>query len=217
MPSQNIPQYSWVYMDSADCYFASCVRRNQNRGGRRTDTEMWALQAWGELALGLAAPRAAHAAGNDYGNQALAWDVVRAVTDLGAVSALTRALARVDLDHSRAPACGAALVRPLEMLTRRVVAGHCEIRQYCTLLPCGRGMQGLPADMRVEHYAYALRCTHTFGELYCRRERSDVSLFVSSLASIAPVCTLLPSLILLPPSLFAFCLTGHPWRRTCAA
>lgn len=86
---------------------------------------MWALQAWGELALGLAAPRAAHAAGHDYGNQALAWDVVRAVTDLGAVSALTRALARVDLNHSRAPACGAALVRPLEMLTRQV-AGRCE-------------------------------------------------------------------------------------------
>lgn len=81
---------------------------------------MWALQAWGELALGLAAPRAAHAAGNDYGNQALAWDVVRAVTDLGAVSALTRALATVDLNHSRAPSCGAALVRPLEMLTRSV-------------------------------------------------------------------------------------------------
>lgn len=38
---------------------------------------MWALQAWGELALGLAAPRAVHAAGNDYGNQTLAWDVVR--------------------------------------------------------------------------------------------------------------------------------------------
>lgn len=37
---------------------------------------MWALQAWGELALGLAAPRAVHAAGNDYGNQTLAWDVV---------------------------------------------------------------------------------------------------------------------------------------------
>lgn len=50
---------------------ASCSLR-----GRRTDTEMWALQAWGELALGLAAPRAVHAAGNDYSNQALAWDVV---------------------------------------------------------------------------------------------------------------------------------------------
>lgn len=44
--------------------------------GRRTDTEMWALQAWGELALGLAAPRAAHVVGNDYSNQTLAWDVV---------------------------------------------------------------------------------------------------------------------------------------------
>ncbi len=43
---------------------------------------------------------------------------VRAVTDIGAVPALTRALARMDLNHSRAPACGAALVRPLEMLTR---------------------------------------------------------------------------------------------------
>lgn len=43
---------------------------------------------------------------------------VRAVTDLGAVSALTRALSRMDLTHSRAPACGAALVRPLEMFTR---------------------------------------------------------------------------------------------------
>lgn len=41
---------------------------------------MWALQAWGELALGLAAPRAVHAAGNDYGNQTLAWDVVRMTT-----------------------------------------------------------------------------------------------------------------------------------------
>lgn len=37
---------------------------------------MWALQAWGELALGLAAPRAAHVVGNDYSNQTLAWDVV---------------------------------------------------------------------------------------------------------------------------------------------
>ncbi|CAN0241186.1 unnamed protein product, partial [Ectocarpus fasciculatus] len=65
---------------------------------------------------------AVHAAGNDYGNQTLAWDVVRAVTDIGAVPALTRALARMDLNHSRAPACGAALVRPLEMLTRATVA-----------------------------------------------------------------------------------------------
>lgn len=41
---------------------------------------MWALQAWGELALGLAAPRAAHhSAGNDYGNQTLAWDVVSGI------------------------------------------------------------------------------------------------------------------------------------------
>ena len=38
---------------------------------------MWALQAWGELALGLAAPRAAHVVGSDYSNQTLAWDVVR--------------------------------------------------------------------------------------------------------------------------------------------
>lgn len=55
------------------CFFAR---------GRRSDTEMWALQAWGELALGLAAPRAAHAAGNDYGNQALAWDVVGTPADI---------------------------------------------------------------------------------------------------------------------------------------
>lgn len=41
---------------------------------------MWALQAWGELALGLAAPRAANAAGGEYGNQTLAWDVVRCVS-----------------------------------------------------------------------------------------------------------------------------------------
>lgn len=41
---------------------------------------MWALQAWGELALGLAAPRAVHAVGNDYGNQTLAWDVVSMTT-----------------------------------------------------------------------------------------------------------------------------------------
>lgn len=41
---------------------------------------MWALQAWGELAHGLAAPRAANAAGGEYGNQTLAWDVVRWVS-----------------------------------------------------------------------------------------------------------------------------------------
>ncbi|CAN0161237.1 unnamed protein product, partial [Scytosiphon promiscuus] len=94
-----------------------------NRRGQRTDREMWALQAWGELALGLAAPRAAASTGNnDYGNQTIAWDVVRAVTDIGAVPALTRALARMDLNHSRTPSCGAALVRPLEMLTRASVA-----------------------------------------------------------------------------------------------
>lgn len=45
--------------------------------GRRTDMEMWALQAWGELALGLAAPRSAQSASGDYSSQALAWDVVR--------------------------------------------------------------------------------------------------------------------------------------------
>ncbi|CAN0472994.1 unnamed protein product, partial [Laminaria digitata] len=42
---------------------------------------------------------------------------VRAVTDIGAVPALTRALSRMDLNHSRAWTCGAALIRPLEMLT----------------------------------------------------------------------------------------------------
>ena len=45
--------------------------------GRRTDAEMWALQTWGELALGLAAPQASHAVGNDYSNQTLCWDLVR--------------------------------------------------------------------------------------------------------------------------------------------
>lgn len=48
-------------------------------GGRCTVREEWALREWGELAVGLAAPRAVRAAGTDYGNWTFALDVVSVV------------------------------------------------------------------------------------------------------------------------------------------
>ncbi len=73
--------------------------------GRRTDREMWALQAWGELALGLAAPRAVHhSAGNDYGNQTLAWDVVSG-RDLARSNVDASEGFAYDIDGSSTTAC----------------------------------------------------------------------------------------------------------------
>ncbi|CAM9533745.1 unnamed protein product, partial [Chrysoparadoxa australica] len=85
-----------------------------------TDAELWALQAWGELVLGLAAPRASEVHNTDT-NAPLSWEVVRIMMDLGVLMALTGALRRIDLTHTRAPLAASALIRPLEMLSRATV------------------------------------------------------------------------------------------------
>jgi E3 ubiquitin-protein ligase HUWE1 len=87
--------------------------------------EIWALQAWGELALGLMAPRATTSSGRYAAegapSSALTLDVVRQLLDMGVIPAITAALCRVDLQAPRGGACATALVRPLELVTRSSV------------------------------------------------------------------------------------------------
>lgn len=78
-----------------------------------------ALHAWGELCIGLAAPRNS---GNNYdGDNALSFEVIRIMLDVGVAHALLIALHRVPLSHPRASSTLAALILPFEVLSRPTV------------------------------------------------------------------------------------------------
>jgi len=83
------------------------------------DLELCALRAWGDLCIGLAAPRSN---GVNHDNDSnLSIDVVRLMLDFRMAHALLYAVGRVKLHHPMATsACGSLLV-PLEVFTRAFV------------------------------------------------------------------------------------------------
>lgn len=86
---------------------------------RPRSSEVHAIQAWGELCIGLAAPRNS---GNNYdGNTTLSFEVIRMMLDAGVAHALLIAMHRVPLSHPRATSVMASLMLPFEVLTRTSV------------------------------------------------------------------------------------------------
>lgn len=87
--------------------------------GEMNRTKMEALRVWGELALGLIAPRSN---GKNLDNMsALCIENLRLMLEYGLAHALLFALHHVDLSHPMAPSICSALVLPLEVLTRTAV------------------------------------------------------------------------------------------------
>mmetsp|Transcript_3628 Transcript_3628/g.8298 ORF Transcript_3628/g.8298 Transcript_3628/m.8298 type:complete len:4344 (+) Transcript_3628:221-13252(+) len=84
--------------------------------------ELHALQAWGELCIGLAAPRSN---GSNYdGNSTLSFEVVRIMLESGMAHALLIAVHRVPLYHPMATATVGSLIIPFEILSRSSVGDH---------------------------------------------------------------------------------------------
>lgn len=78
------------------------------------DRAMWALQSWGELCIGLAAPRR----NNSENESSMSFEVVRVMQECGMTHALMHGIQRIHLEHPLAAATAAALLRPLELFTR---------------------------------------------------------------------------------------------------
>jgi E3 ubiquitin-protein ligase HUWE1 len=78
------------------------------------------LKAWGDLAIGFAAPRSNGS--NFDGNTSLSFEVVKIMLENGMVHALLIAMHRVPLHHPLAPSTVGALILPFEILTRPSVA-----------------------------------------------------------------------------------------------
>jgi len=100
----------------------------------RQKRRRWALQSWAELVLGLADPRATPNKRDSPHQEAqntsqLSWEAVRLMLpekdeQHNMVRALAKAVCMVDLQDARAPVVASALLRPLELLTRRSVEEH---------------------------------------------------------------------------------------------
>lgn len=91
--------------------------------------ELHALQAWGELCIGLAAPRSN---GNNYdgsydGVSTLSFEVVKIMLESGMAHALLIAMHRVPLHHPMSSKTLGSLILPLEILTRPEVADAVKI------------------------------------------------------------------------------------------
>jgi hypothetical protein len=84
-----------------------------------SDQEMWALQSWAELCLGLSAPKSTGSSSES--NSALSWEVVKLMLQYGVAEALMVALQRVHLSHPLAAKTAGALLRPIEIFTRSSV------------------------------------------------------------------------------------------------
>mmetsp|Transcript_14088 Transcript_14088/g.20124 ORF Transcript_14088/g.20124 Transcript_14088/m.20124 type:complete len:3340 (-) Transcript_14088:211-10230(-) len=83
------------------------------------DHEMWALLAWGELCIGLAAPRSSSV--NQDSNSSLSFEVVKVMLECGMAHALMSSIQRIRLHHPLASTAAAAIIRPLEVFTRQTV------------------------------------------------------------------------------------------------
>jgi len=81
--------------------------------------QMWALQLWGELCIGLAAPRSSGV--NQDSNSSLSFEVVKVMMESGMAHALMHGISRIKLHHPLAASASAALLRPLEVFTRASV------------------------------------------------------------------------------------------------
>lgn len=99
-----------------DCYRKQDQSKIEAPSGRDDDKEMWALQSWGELCIGLAAPRSTSI--NQDNNSSLSFEVVRVMLDCGMAHALLHGIKRIRLHHPLAATSAAALLRPLEVFTR---------------------------------------------------------------------------------------------------
>ncbi|GAX13555.1 E3 ubiquitin-protein ligase HUWE1 [Fistulifera solaris] len=82
-------------------------------------SELSALQAWGELCLGFAAPRSNGR--NLEGSASLSLETIRVMLDNGMAHALLYALKRVNLSHPMASSTCSMLLHPFEILTRPAV------------------------------------------------------------------------------------------------
>ena len=89
------------------------------RSGDNESRHMWALQSWGELCLGLAAPRSTSTSQD--GNSTLSFEVVRLMLECGMAHAVMNAIGQVKLYHPQASTTAASLLRPLEIFSRSSV------------------------------------------------------------------------------------------------
>jgi len=94
-------------------------------GDDNESRHMWALQSWGELCLGLAAPRSTSASQD--GNSTLSFEVVRLMLESGMAHAVMNAIGQIKLYHPQASSTAAALLRPLEIFSRASVTDKVEL------------------------------------------------------------------------------------------
>jgi len=85
-------------------------------GSSSDGRQMWALQSWGDLCIGLAAPRSSGVSQD--GNSTLSFEVVRLMLESGMAHAVMHAIGQVKLYHPLASATAASLLRPLEIFSR---------------------------------------------------------------------------------------------------
>jgi len=89
------------------------------------DKEMWALFSWGELCLGLAAPRSSTT--NRDSQSALSLEVVKLMLEHGMAHALLASVKRIlNLHHPMSAHVAASLLRPFEIFTRESVVTSLE-------------------------------------------------------------------------------------------
>ena len=86
---------------------------------RSPNKENCALQAWGDLCIGLAAPRSNGVSHES--NLSLSYEVIKLMLDFGTCHALLRAIQRIQLQHPMASQVCASLLIPLEVFTRSSV------------------------------------------------------------------------------------------------
>ena len=86
---------------------------------RSPNKENCALQAWGDLCIGLAAPRSNGVSHES--NMSLSYEVIKLMLDFGTCHALLRSIERIPLQHPMASQVCASLLIPLEVFTRSSV------------------------------------------------------------------------------------------------
>jgi hypothetical protein len=86
------------------------------------ENEFHALQSWGDLCIGLAAPRSNGV--NHDNTSTLSFEVVKLMLDFGMAHALMYAVQRVRLQHPMAAGTCASLLGPLEVFTRGSVSDN---------------------------------------------------------------------------------------------
>jgi E3 ubiquitin-protein ligase HUWE1 len=91
----------------------------ETRMSRNDDNFMRSLQSWGELCLGLVAPRRSNT-GHD-NDSSLSLDVIKVMMECDMACAMMNAVQRIKLEHSLAAVVAANLLKPLEIFTRRTV------------------------------------------------------------------------------------------------